>query len=577
MESDRENSLRKRYSDADEEKASGATYTPKRLADFVALQIVQTMPALPKNETVDVLDPAAGDGELLLAITVALKARGYSRIVLHGFETSHTAIASATDRIREAHPDVRVNLVVGDFLKFVLDSDAGALFSAHMPRKYHLVIANPPYVRTQILGAKEAKRLAALFDLRGRVDLYYPFVLGIGMVLRERGVAGIITSNRYMTTKAGASVRQAARKHFEILSVWDLGDTKIFEAAVLPAILVVAPPGSDMAGDSISFVSIYETKQQEGAAAADPIEALAMDGVVRIADGRRFEVKKGLLDDGGSPSGVWRVSTTSGDEWLQTIAGNTWGTFEKIGKIRVGVKTTADDVFVHQDWDAMSGSQRPELLRPLTTHHIARQFRATDGGRRRWILYPHESVQGVRRAIDLDRYPKTRVFLEAHRERLTSRTYVIEARRRWYEIWVPQDPAAWPRPKLVMRDISDEPCFWLDLEGSVVNGDCYWMVAQDGKDDLLWLAAGVGNSKFIEEFYDHKFNNKLYAGRRRFMTQYVAQFPLPDPKTSIANEIISIAKRIYEVTPGDEAANLTKKLDALVRTAFGVALPATAA
>jgi len=42
-------------------------------------------------------------------------------------------------------------------------------------------------------------------------------------------------------------------------------------------------------------------------------------------------------------------------------------------------------------------------------------------------------------------------------------------------------------------DISDEPCFWLDLEGSVVNGDCYWMVAQDGKDDLLWLAAGVGN------------------------------------------------------------------------------------
>jgi hypothetical protein len=302
-----------------------------------------------------------------------------------------------------------------------------------------------------------------------------------------------------------------------------------------------------------------------------------MDGVVRVADGRHFEVKKGVLDDGGTPSGVWRVSTNSGDEWLQTIAGNTWGTFEKIGKIRVGVKTTADDVFVHQDWDGMSASERPELLRPLTTHHIARQFRATDGGRRRWILYPHESVQGARRAIELDRYPKTKVFLEARRERLTSRTYVIEARRRWYEIWVPQDPAAWPRPKLVMRDISDEPCFWLDLEGSVVNGDCYWIVAPDGKEDLLWLAAGVGNSKFIEEFYDHRFNNKLYAGRRRFMTQYVAQFPLPDPTTSIASEIISVARRIYEVTPSDEAADLTKKLDVLVRAAFGVALPATAA
>jgi len=42
--------------------------------------------------------------------------------------------------------------------------------------------------------------------------------------------------------------------------------------------------------------------------------------------------------------------------------------------------------------------------------------------------------------------------------------------REWYEIWVPQDPAAWDQPKLVFRDISEEPMFWIDHDGAVVNG-----------------------------------------------------------------------------------------------------------
>lgn len=45
-------------------------------------------------------------------------------------------------------------------------------------------------------------------------------------------------------------------------------------------------------------------------------------------------------------------------------------------------------------------------------------------------------------------------------------------------IWVPQDPRAWARPKLVFRDIAAEPAFWLELDPAVVNGDCYWLAAR---------------------------------------------------------------------------------------------------
>jgi len=123
----------------------------------------------------------------------------------------------------------------------------------------------------------------------------------------------------------------------------------------------------------------------------------------------------------------------------------------------------------------------------------------------------------------------------------------------------------------VFRDISEEPTFWIDLDGSVVNGDCYWLTCQNpAQTDLLWLAVAVGNSTFIEHFYDHRFHNKLYAGRRRFITQYVENFPLPDPHGPLGKTIIAKAKRIYQCTPSPEADALQKELDVIVWEAFGL-------
>ena len=148
---------------------------------------------------------------------------------------------------------------------------------------------------------------------------------------------------------------------------------------------------------------------------------------------------------------------------------------------------------------------------------------------------------------------------------------MVDAGRQWYEIWVPQNPDAWARPKIVFRDICEQPTFWLDVDGSVINGDCYWFTCDhQHNDDLLWLALAVGNSTFIEAFYDRRFNNKLYSGRRRFMTQYVEQFPLPDPNRAISKQIIELVKQVYENTPSLQADHLAASVDALVWESFGL-------
>ena len=558
----------KRYKLVTEEKASGVTYTPKILADFVAQQIVQGVGQLPSDRSIRILDPAVGDGELLVSLLERLTVNPQLSIEVHGFETAPKALRTATARIGQQFPAVSVHIKSNSFLDFVLeqfgDDGNGSLFHSSTPETYDLIIANPPYVRTQIIGATEARQLANQFGLTGRVDLYYAFILAMADVLHPQGIAGIIVSNRFMTTKSGASVRRAVLDRFNVRHVWDLGDTKLFDAAVLPAVLGVGgKKGRKIA--TPGFTSIYETSQPTHQSATNVIHALADEGVVEVEDGRCFHVQHGTLNTGGSDDDVWRIATDVVDSWLATVASHTWGTFRDIGKIRVGVKTCADKVFIRSDWQDMANTERPELLKPLVTHHVARRFKALLRDHPRQILYPHEVHQGRRQAVDLSKYPRSKMYLERHRSELEGRKYVRDAGREWHEIWVPQDPSAWDETKLVFRDIAEKPTFWIDQNRSVVNGDCYWIVCKDSaQTDLLWLAAAIGNSTFIERFYDYRFHNKLYAGRRRFMTQYVENFPIPDPQLALSRAIISKSKQTYERLPDSDVDEMERSLDDMV-------------
>ena len=567
-----------RYSNVDRQKSDGATYTPIAFARFVAEQMLRVAD-LPKSGKIRVLDPACGDGALLDALIKHLPAASRKRVEAVGYDTDPEAIQIASHRLRQDFPDLDVRLEQKDFLEHVLNLQGGGdLFSAgEVQEPFHLVIANPPYVRTQIMGAQQAQQLAQSFGLTGRVDLYYPFLLGISQVLAENGVTGVITSNRFMTTKSGQAVRRAMLSRFRILHAWDLGDTKLFDAAVLPSVLLArgTPDSQHPHTDGIAYSSIYETKDAAIAEATDALSALAADNdtVTAIPDGRRFRVRHGALDNGGDPEGIWRVATQATDQWLATVDANTWETFRRIGKIRVGVKSTADKVFIRNDWSNLPGG-RPELLRPLITRKCARRFKADVPAKAKHIkeiLYPHEVTENGRAAVDLSFYPKAASYLEEHRDVLEARTYLIEAGRKWYELWVPQDPAAWPSPKLVFPDISDKPIFWIDTDGGIVNGECYWIQCENkDEQDLLWLALAVANSTFIEAFYDHRFNNKLYAGRRRYITQYVELFPLPNPACDEAMTIVALAKEIHAKIPSTEADQLAADLDARIWRVFGL-------
>jgi adenine-specific DNA-methyltransferase len=569
-------------------KLQGIHYTPPSLASFVAERTESMIGGAPR--TIRVLDPACGEGELLRAIATRLHHSGH-RAELVGCDSDPDAVHAASARLHFDTNDISVRLYNRDFLGWILSSVPSSAYpqaSTAEPailRSFDVVIANPPYVRTQVLGTAEAQRLSAAFGLRGRIDLYYAFVVALTESLRDQGVIGLITSNRFLTIRSGVRLREFLAEQYDLARVIDLGDTKLFRAAVLPALIF----GRKSAGGSaeIPLVSVYEEQERQNSqqenqqqqreqepAGGTPIRVGSLfaglwdadDGVYAMGP-RTYRISRGVRcrgDDAGRP---W-VATGEDDQWLRILEKNISARFENVGKIRVGIKTAADPVFVREDWASLDEKVRPEdeLLLPLVTHEsVARWSPITPIYR---VLYPYDLSAPRRVPLDLDGYPRARAYLETHRTRLESRRYVVESGRYWWEIWVPQRPGAWSRPKLVFPDISEQPCFSLDTSHAVVNGDCYWVALDQHSTDLGMLMLGVANSTLAARFYDARCGNKLYAGRRRFITQYVSEFPLPDPGSRPARDIIetvrSIAGRALAPTPAVE-----EQLDRLVWRSFG--------
>jgi SAM-dependent methyltransferase len=523
-----------------------------------------------------VLDPACGDGELLLAVAQELPTSDAPRFSLVGYETDPASVLEARARIAAAGLVAEIRAV--DFLAD--EPSRGPLFETQA-ESFDLVISNPPYVRTQVMGAEMAQSLAKRFSLTGRVDLYHAFVAAMTTRVADRGVLALLTSNRFMMTRSGLRMRQLLRTGYQLRTVVDLGDSKLFSAAVLPS-LVIASRAKEAANDvhEAEFVRSYAiTRQSAGAATQyssvlEPIESRT-PGIATVGVST-FMIEVGTLTLSADDTRPWSLRAPgSGHTWLETVRRNASRTFADVSTIRVGIKTTADQVFIRDDWDELPQDRQPEaeLLKPLITRRAVKAFllRAGRTGPTR-VLYPYEvSESGRRRLVPLESFERASRYLEEHRSRLESRSYVAKAGRAWYEIWVPQQPSSWPLPKLVFPDISEQPMFALDTSGAVVNGDCYWITVREGlSTDWLWLMLAVANSSLVSRYYDAVMHNKLYSGKRRFITQYVSDFPLPSLDTIASREAVAMVKRMALADIELDSTPARRALDHVVNWAFGL-------
>ena len=554
-------------------KNSGATFTPSGLADFLAEKLISEISQAPTT-SFTILDPACGEGELLASIARKFDSTN-DKINLKGFDTNVDYLLAAKAKLSEFKFDIDIQNK--DFLNTEGASfEPLNLFTQKISDEYaDLIIANPPYVRTQLLGAEKAQEIAKRFNLKGRIDLYYPFLIAMTNVLKKGGLLGVITSNRYLFTKSGESIRTFLLDNYDPIEVIDLGDTKIFDAAVLPAIFIGRKKiKKNQLSTQCKFAKIYEFvngSEKDAIKAESLFQVLNSDkpGVYSVLD-KKYKYTVGLLKHTPNKSDIWQMTNAEENQWIDKINGNAAFFIGDKFKVRVGAKSCADNVFLKQNWEENSVIPESSLFKKLISQENIQRWRFSSENDLR-IIYPHYSENGKRLVIDLEDYPKAKKYFEANKEQLESRRYLMEAGRKYYEMWVPQNPQLWAFPKLVFPDISVEARFFYDENGSVVNGNCYWIVAQTEEEkELLLLIQGVANSNLMARYHDLCFNNKLYSGRRRYFSQFIEKYPIPDPNRDSSKQIVETVKKLNELSAAkQDITKLESKLNSLVNQSFG--------
>src|SRR5690606_30900778 len=112
----------------------------------------------------------------------------------------------------------------------------------------------------------------------------------------------------------------------------------------------------------------------------------AVSGTIRTVEGS-YTIERGTLRSAQTLDETWSLATAGSDEWLARVRAQQSATFGDLAHIRVGIKTTADEVFVRRDWQSLPREVQPEgeLLHPLITHREAA----------RWNLLPHSDGRRV--------------------------------------------------------------------------------------------------------------------------------------------------------------------------------------
>jgi adenine-specific DNA-methyltransferase len=553
-------------------KNTGATFTPRDLAIFLAERLMPYVQSGNKR----VLDPACGEGELLLAMADVLLDSTID-FSLTGYDANEQYLKDAKERLWHSGAK-KLELNHKNFLESVdiRNIYAPSLFQelkSVVNNSFDIVIANPPYVRTQILGQEQAQALARKFDLKGRVDLYYPFLVAMTESLKEGGILGVITSNRYLSTKSGESVRKFLSKNYEILELIDLGDTKLFDAAVLPAIFI-GRKGKSRTNAVATFMKLYEefNAYNNDFITSESIYSILKDrqsGYFNV-NGKKYKKSTGLLKYETGSGDCWELLSGDESNWVSQID-KARHKLEDFFKVKVGIKSTADNIFISDKWDILDeGKPEDELLKELISQENIKPWNLTENIKLK-VLYPYLVINGEKQIIDLDKYPKAKMYFIQHEEKLKSRKYLIDAGRKWFELWVPHRPDQWKYPKLVFPDISLQPRFYFDNEGKIVNGNCYWIVATKQEDiDKLLLIQGIANSKLMTKYHDLVFNNKLYSGRRRYISQYVEKYPLPDFSSPRSKEIVAIVRELNQCDDIDKISKLESHLEFIVAASYGV-------
>ena len=590
--------LYEKYLPGKERKRLGEFYTPTEVIDYILTSVGYTYSY--DIETKELLDPACGSGGFLVRATRRLMSKylmkfgktdkrelrdpmnwkeivsrlssDEAKIILEAIQehiygldinpfACHIAemnllfqIIDLYQKVADKHPDYklkRFKIYRTDSLKKpaqkeIWDYSYSAFLeeqeeiNAIKNKKFDFVVGNPPYIRVQFIDERAKKYYKQNYhSATGKFDIFVLFIESGLNWLKPSGKLGFITSNRYIQANYGKRIRKYILDNSRILTYIDFGDSGVFKDVTnYPSILIL-------------------DKNINVKSRAKIIQVLKDKEKILLHIWNNFKQKEysdnfikifGVNQDNLSEN-VWQFVPEESRILVEKLEAS-GVQFNKIYDVASdGVQTSANNVYVITEDTVEENRLEKGLIKPVISgENIKRWFIIKP---QKYLIYPHEKEgKAIDETILKNDYSNIYQYLKHFKHQLERRTYLIKAKRKWYEHWCPRKPEWFENLKILTPDISTTSKFSFDETKVFGTNTLFVILLKKEYQYLRKYILGLLNSQLLE-FYFKSISPFLSGGYYRYIPQYFGNLPIKLPETAeekkIANQIIRKVDEILEL------------------------------
>ncbi len=417
---------------------------------------------------------------------------------------------------------------------------------------FDVVIGNPPYIQLQAIKevSEQLKRFEfATYEKTG--DIYSLFYEKGNIILKENGILGYITSNKWMRANYGKSTRNYFLNHTQPVLLIDLG-SGIFEEATVD-----------------SNILIFKKQKYQ-----NPFEALDISKEKNVGD--LYVLERNKITISPKIDENWAIA----DKTEQSIKEK----IERLGKplkdwdiqINYGIKTGYNEAFI------INGEKRKELiaLDPKSAEIIKPILRGRDIKRYKaefadlWLIATFPALH-----LDIDNYPAVKQYLQEFLPKLnqTGEEYINtsgakektrkKTGNKWFEtqdqIGFYQDfekeKIVWKRIGSVIRfQYDDSKVFCLDSTCFLVGKDIKFLIgilnSKIAIKQLLENSPKTGTGDVItsvqalEPILIPSLSNLEQQPFINLVEQILVKKEKNEDTTDLENQIDQLVYRLYDLT-----------------------------
>jgi len=455
----------------------GYVATPEVVVDMMVSKLFQYGPPSPDCT---VLDAGCGNGAFVEGIIRWCEKRHVAIPNIVGVELDSRHIPEVRMRF-ENYSSVRIE--ERDFL--IPDENT-----------YEYIIGNPPYVPITELSEQEKAHYRKSYETaKGRFDLYLLFFEQALRSLKLGGRLVFVTPEKFLYVDTAFPLRK-------LLSTNWLEEVRMLAEGVFR--------------DLVTYPTI-----------------------TTITNGPGPRETNVVLRNGGT---LHATFPTDGSSWLPVINGkeetkSKYKLADVCLRVSCGVATGADSVFVRKTneldsvlrrfaYPTIAGRELKPKVRDLHTVHVMLIPYARDGH----LMNPKE-LGGFLKHLSRPEL----------RKRLEARTCVYVSHKPWYAFHENPPLAEILGPKILCKDITSRPQFWIDRRGTIVpRHSVYYIVPKDTK--RIKELASYLNSETARSWLEAN-SRRAASSYLRLQSRVLKRLPVPERLVrSVASESTEVRK-----------------------------------